>query len=123
MQPTTVSAMPKKGSRICALDDLPAVGGKEFIMPTEGKPLRLFILQHDHQVYAYINGCKHFTGTPLNPNGVGNFLHPNDATLIRCNVHGALYHITTGGCVQGECDGVGLDPVAIEIRDLQLFIG
>ncbi|MBF0126561.1 MAG: Rieske 2Fe-2S domain-containing protein [Magnetococcales bacterium] len=111
-----------ENTRICAVTDLPALGGKEFTLPTEDGPVRLVLLQHAGSVLAYINGCKHFTGTPLNPNGVGNFLHPQDPGLIRCGVHGALYHVATGACARGECDGAGLDPVLLEVREGAVFV-
>lgn len=113
----------KVGTRICTVADLPMTGGKEFKLPVNGTFLRLLVLQHANQVLAYINGCKHFIGTPLNPNGIGNFLHPTDPTLIRCGVHGALYHVATGACAHGECDGEGLDRVPLEVRDGQVLIG
>ncbi len=107
----------KKEMRICSLDELPAVGGVERVVETENGPLRLVLFRHEGGVVAYVNGCKHFTGTPLNPNGVGNFLHPKDSNLIRCGVHGALYRLANGACVEGECDGKGLDRVAVTVRD------
>ncbi|MEO5332068.1 MAG: Rieske 2Fe-2S domain-containing protein [Magnetococcus sp. YQC-5] len=114
---------PKRGTRVCAVADLPLLGGKEFILPTEGKPFRMMVFRHAGTILAYINGCKHFLGTPLNPNNLGNFLHPQDSSLIRCGVHGALYHLATGACAQGECDGVGLDGVPVHVREGEVFIG
>ncbi|MBF0296513.1 MAG: Rieske 2Fe-2S domain-containing protein [Magnetococcales bacterium] len=113
---------PSPAGRICALDDLPAQGGREYLLSGESGPLRLILLRHGDRVVAYVNGCKHFVGTPLNPNNIGNFLHPRDPSLIRCGVHGALYHVETGACAHGECDGQGLDPVAVTLRDGAVFL-
>lgn len=113
----------QEGTRLCSLDELPVVGGLERVVETEKGPLRLVLFRHEGGVVAYVNGCKHFVGTPLNPNGIGNFLHPKDSSLIRCGVHGALYRVATGACVEGECDGNGLDRVQVTINDGHVTTG
>ncbi len=110
-------AAPPRGFRLCNLDELPESGGKEIIFQEGKATLRLVVFQYRGRVIAYVNGCKHFVGTPLNPNRVGNFLHPDRPDLIRCGVHGALYRIEDGECVHGDCVGEFLDPVPVGIRD------
>jgi nitrite reductase/ring-hydroxylating ferredoxin subunit len=114
---------PDIGTIICAQSDIPQFGGKEFIIGSGKRPFRMFILRDYNEIKAYINGCTHFTGTPLNPNKVGNFLDANDQTLIYCGVHGSRFLISTGACVSGDCDGEGLQPVPINIKDGQITVG
>lgn len=116
-------AAPPVGMRLCGLDELPEVGGKEVIFQEGAARFRVVVLRHQGRVLAYVNGCKHFPGTPLNPNNVGNFLHPTDASLIRCGVHGALYRVESGECVRGDCIGEFLDPVPVTVRGDAVLIG
>ncbi|MBF0380742.1 MAG: Rieske 2Fe-2S domain-containing protein [Magnetococcales bacterium] len=114
---------PEIGTIVCLETDIPKVGGKEFIFGETKRPFRMFILRDGNDIKAYINGCSHFVGTPLNPNNVGNFLDANDPTLIYCGVHGSRFLLTTGACVSGDCEGEGLQPVPISVADGQIIIG
>ena len=114
---------PAPGTAICRLAALPEVGGREFIFQRQEKPFRLVVFQYFGKVFAYVNGCKHFSGTPLNPNNIGNFLDHDNPALIRCGVHGALFRVETGECIRGDCKGEFLDTVPVYGRDGQLFVG
>ena len=114
---------PTPGTPICRLAALPEVGGKEFVFQRQEKPFRLVVFRHQGQVFAYVNGCKHFSGTPLNPNNIGNFLDPKEPALIRCGVHGALFRLETGECIRGDCEGEFLDAVPVCVREGQLIVG
>ncbi|MBF0447844.1 MAG: Rieske 2Fe-2S domain-containing protein [Magnetococcales bacterium] len=114
---------PKPGFILCHQDELSESSGKEFIFHTENQTFRMMVFLVEGRSIAYINSCKHFHGTPLNPNGVGNFLHPENASLIRCGVHGATYALKTGACLSEDCEGESLDPVPTSIIEGQVVIG
>ncbi|MBF0443977.1 MAG: Rieske 2Fe-2S domain-containing protein [Magnetococcales bacterium] len=114
---------PVIGTIICVETDIPKIGGKAFSFGDGNKPFRMFIIRDGDELKAYINGCTHFTGTPLNPNEVGNFLDAKDPTLIYCGVHGSRFLLSTGACVSGDCDGEGLQAIPISVIDGQIMIG
>lgn len=111
---------PRPGTRVCRLDDLVDGIGTGFNFGDE-KPFRLFVVRKGLQVWGYVNACSHF-GVELNPGADHTFLNP-DGTAIRCQHHGALFAIEDGRCLRGECDGEGLTPVPVRIRDGHLEIG
>jgi len=114
---------PSPETIICLESDIPELGGKAFTMGLGKRPFSMFVLKDNGIIRAYINGCTHFTGTPLNPNKIGNFLDLNDSSLIYCGVHGSRFLVSTGACVFGDCDGEGLQPVPVLVRDGQVLIG
>ena len=97
---------------ICALDELADPGAKGFRMGEGDWPLRGFVVRHGAEVRAYVNYCPH-AGFPLNwsPDA---FL-ADEAPLIRCGMHGALFEIETGRCVSGPCVGRGLRPLPVHV--------
>lgn len=99
---------------ICALEELGDPGARGFTLGGGEWPLKGFVVRLGSAVRAYVNHCPH-AGFPLNwqPDG---FLAP-DMPLIRCVMHGALFEIETGDCVAGPCMGLGLQPLAIHVRD------
>ena len=69
--------------------------------------------------YAYQNLCKHLPVTlDLNDNSFFN----HDKTLIQCQMHGALYEISTGLCVGGPCEGARLRVLDAKETESQLII-
>ncbi|MBF0371063.1 MAG: Rieske 2Fe-2S domain-containing protein [Magnetococcales bacterium] len=114
---------PAPGTVLCSLDELPESGGKEFHFGKGKRPFRLFVLRHAGGIRGYVNACSHFPGTPLNPNNIGNFLDTHNPEQIYCGVHGSRFDIETGGCLSGDCDGDGLEPVPVEVMEGQLVIG
>ncbi|MBF0454462.1 MAG: Rieske 2Fe-2S domain-containing protein [Magnetococcales bacterium] len=128
MKPSPLSwsdhpASPSTGEVICAVSGLKEQGGQEFTFHKGEESFSLFVLKHQGHFFAYVNGCKHFVGTPLNPNKTGDFLHPNNPELIRCGVHGALFKIESGECVLGDCEGEFLDPIPLSIVAGNLVVG
>ncbi|MBF0357227.1 MAG: Rieske 2Fe-2S domain-containing protein [Magnetococcales bacterium] len=113
---------PDPGTIICFESAIPKVGGLEFTFGSGNKPFRGFLLKKDGEILAYLNACTHFTGTPLNPNGIGNFLDPKDPSLIYCGVHGSRFLAATGACVSGECDGEGLQPIPVKTEGGKVII-
>ena len=99
---------------ICRIDELADPGSRAFSIGAGEWPLRGFLVRSGAQVFAYVNRCPH-AGHPLN-------WHPHEfltreRALIQCASHGALFEIATGTCVAGPCNGNGLRPLPVELKD------
>lgn len=73
---------------------------------------RFFVVKKNGRCYAYRNNCPH-AGAPLNWN-LNEFL-TYDKEYLLCSLHGALFEIETGRCVDGPCKGDRLTAVPFEI--------
>ena len=105
--------------KICALDEIPAGGCKEFSLQHGEHELSCFLVHCEGQVTAYRNRCPH-TGAPLNWNP-DVFLNV-DGTRIQCDIHGAQFRIDDGHCLYGPCVGRALEPVAVVVRDGEIWV-
>lgn len=105
------------GFELC---DLGAIG-EGFEFGEEDKPFRMFVLRQGSKVRAYVNARAHF-GVPLDPGK-----DPTSVTAansrIMCQVHYAKYAIDDGRCLEGECDGKGLEPIPVVVRNGVVIIG
>ena len=97
---------------ICPLHELADPGAKGFTLGSGDWPLRGFVVRQGDCVRAYVNYCPH-AGFPLNwtPDG---FL-AQEAPLILCAMHGALFEIETGFCVSGPCAGRKLRALPVSV--------
>jgi len=79
----------------------------------------VFAVKKNGQFYVYENSCPHL-GIQLEwqPN---EFLD-DDASLIQCSTHGALFKIDSGECLSGPCAGQSLIAVDFTINDEKLII-
>ena len=66
------------------------------------------------RVSAFRNRCPH-AGYPLQ-RGDGRIVVQAGRFMI-CGAHGASFHLETGACAGGPCNGEGLERVAIAVRD------
>lgn len=81
----------------------------------EARPFRIFIVRtKDDAFVGYVNACPH-QGVWLNF-GAGEFFNA-DQTLLKCGRHGAQFEIETGVCVDGQCSGKSLEPIALAVVD------
>jgi nitrite reductase/ring-hydroxylating ferredoxin subunit len=99
---------------ICPLHELADPGARAFTLGEGEWPLRGFVVRRGGRVHAYVNHCPH-AGFPLNwrPD---QFLTP-DAQMILCVMHGARFEIESGRCVIGPCEGLGLQPLQVHVRN------
>ncbi|MEM8986094.1 MAG: Rieske (2Fe-2S) protein [Pseudomonadota bacterium] len=104
---------PPPGARLCALDDIPAPGAKEFDFKDGQKWFAMFVVRDAGDVRGYVNICPH-AGRPLNY-GPDAFLTP-DKTHILCAAHGAVFQIDDGMCIAGPCLGRRLIPFPVSIK-------
>ena len=105
--------MTAPGEWRCDVGELPPGRTARFRLACRGHAVHGFALNHEGQVYAYVNSCPH-VGTPLDlwPN---EFLAEDGRTLV-CATHGALFEADTGFCIGGPCAGDSLTPLAVRIE-------
>jgi nitrite reductase/ring-hydroxylating ferredoxin subunit len=105
---------------ICRLSEIPDPGAKEFTLG-EGEEARDgFVVHRGGAVHAYVNSCPH-TGAPLNW-APGRFLTKR-GDLIMCGVHGAIFRIDDGFCLEGPCKGRELHPLPVRVEDGWVIVG
>jgi nitrite reductase/ring-hydroxylating ferredoxin subunit len=67
----------------------------------------------------YVNACPHL-GVPLDW-APDRFLS-SDGKHIVCSMHGALFEIETGLCLQGPCAGDHLEVVPFTVQDGEILV-
>lgn len=108
-----------KSTTICTLE-LPGELEARGTDPSPGdERKRFFAVRKNGRYYAYRNNCPH-AGAPLNWN-TNQFLTYDNQFLL-CSLHGAIFEIETGHCVDGPCKGERLTPAPFEIVDGRIVI-
>jgi len=101
-------------SPLCQRDDIEDGGSIGLTAEVGGVPTSLIVVRQGADVFIYTNVCPHI-GAPLDFEP-GRFLNL-ERDLIQCAIHGALFRIDDGHCVQGPCAGKHLTPVTSEVRE------
>ena len=104
---------------LCHLDDIENGGSIGLIAKINDLRTALLIVRQNDQAFVYVNVCPH-TGAPLDfePGQFMNFDH----SFIMCAMHGAIFRIEDGFCIQGPCVGKSLTPIASEVRERQVWL-
>ena len=110
---------PSRGTVLCALEAI-GPGGREFVFGSGIAAFRLFVVRHADSARAYVNKCSHYS-LPLN-HRPDEFL-TRDGARIMCRQHLAIFAIDDGACLGGACEGRGLQPIPIELRDGMIVVG
>ena len=99
---------------VCRLEEVADPGACEFSCMIRGRPRDGFVVHKGGRVYGYLNVCPH-AAQPLNwkPNA---FL-TKAGDRIMCSVHGSVFAIETGMCIEGACPGRSLTPLRASIRE------
>ena len=97
---------------LCKLSDLEHTGSKGVTIEHMGAPTPMFVVKKDESVFAYLNNCPH-AGAPLEWKE-DVFLN-DEGEYIVCGMHGALFEIENGLCVDGPCFNDSLTPVAVSV--------
>ncbi len=102
---------------LCRLDEIEDPGSRGFEDVADEAPL--FVVRRGGEVFAYRNVCPHY-GAPLDwkPDA---FL-TRDRRLILCSMHGALFDIASGLCVEGPCPGQALNAVPVAVRGGKVYL-
>ncbi|MBN4053503.1 Rieske 2Fe-2S domain-containing protein [Haliea sp. AH-315-K21] len=103
---------------VCSVDSIPEGESRGFII--NEADVEIFGVKKCGEIYFYQNCCPHYGTTPLNwePN---DFLS-KDGNLIQCCSHGALFAIENGECLQGPCQGRGLQAIDYEVKEGNIWI-
>jgi nitrite reductase/ring-hydroxylating ferredoxin subunit len=110
---------------ICSADSIGRGDARAFSLSRvmedgEARPFPIFVVQTESGAYVgYVNTCPH-QNTWLNI-GDGTFFS-NDKTQLRCGRHKATFEIDTGLCVEGDCKGQSLEPIALAVIDGDLCL-
>ena len=105
---------------ICASDDIERGGARAFSLSRidvsgESRPFPIVVIRtHDNAYVGYVNACPH-DGVWLNI-GSGDFF-TQDRAFLKCGRHGATFEIDSGLCIDGPCNGKGLQPIALAVVD------
>ena len=83
--------------------------------------LNIILIKFNDTIKAFHNKCSHF-GVPLNVLPDYKFFSEDHRSLV-CQVHYAKYSPEDGQCQQGDCDGNGLEKVAITIINDKVILG
>ncbi len=111
-------AVPKR--LICSGEELVEGGrGVRFDIDRHGVSEPCFVVRHRGVPRAFVNRCGHM---PVELDWQrGEFFDSSGLYLI-CATHGALYAPEDGRCLQGRCNGKGLQPLAVCEIDGQILL-
>lgn len=102
------------GERICPLTALPERASRGH-GPCAGKQAAsVFVVRVGDRVYGYRNACPH-TGAPMEWQ-THRFLDLSGQYIVY-GVHGAVFRIEDGYCLEGPCRRSYLQPVPVAVRD------
>ncbi len=105
--------------KLCELDDIGEMEARGFVGRVDGKQRNIFAVRKAGNYYVYLNQCPH--NGSLIDHIQGKFFNV-DGTLLRCGMHGALFEIEDGNCIDGPCSGKSLTPVLSQAREDGLYI-
>jgi nitrite reductase/ring-hydroxylating ferredoxin subunit len=117
---------PPPGTELCRVADLTPGTAKVFPFGSGAARHEIFVLRPPLEapgpagLVAYLNDCPH-AHAPLDWTP-GHFLDAERKHLL-CTMHGALFRIHDGLCIDGPCPGLSLTPVPITVEDGIVRIG
>ena len=105
---------------VCRFEDLEPRDARGFDMDASEGSRTGFVVREGDAVFAYLNVCPH-AGHRLNWKPHAFLTRQRDR--IMCSVHGAIFDMATGVCVEGPCPGRALTAlrVAVEAGDVVVF--
>lgn len=106
-------------SRVLGPASAIADGASKSYRPAKGGFTGLFGVRQGEKVAIYLNACPHL-GVPLDW-APDKFLSTDGAHIV-CSMHGAVFDIATGVCLQGPCAGDRLEAVRFTIVDGEIVV-
>jgi len=98
---------------VARVDELAPGQTKKFMLMVDGREEECFVVNHNGELYAYVNRCCH---VPMTMDWVDNQFMTEDKQFIQCATHGACYLPDTGECVSGPPFGEFLIRVSIAVE-------
>jgi nitrite reductase/ring-hydroxylating ferredoxin subunit len=105
--------------KLCKLDDIPDGEARGFCVEGPNLAQRLMIIRQGATALGYVDYCPH-TGSRLDP-GRNTFMN-DDGKHLRCSIHGALFRIQSGECIDGPCFGDKLHPCPVSIKNGEIYL-
>lgn len=94
--------------------------GREYVFGRGIGAFRMFVVRQGDGARAFVNMCPHYS-LPLN-HRADQFL-TRSGDRIMCRQHLALFAIDDGRCLDGACEGEGLQPIPIRIDGELMVVG
>lgn len=110
---------PTREQDIAGIDDLNAGESLTFTIDCHGHRVAAFLINHDGQIHAYVNRCRH---VPITLDWAENRFFTEDGRYILCANHGAYYEPTTGECVAGPPCGQSLFRVPLRVENGRILV-
>jgi len=98
---------------LCGLDEIEDGAARGFAVEGPGFAQRIVVVRRGGTVHGYVNSCPHaLSRLDYTP---GDFLD-DDSRHLYCAVHGAVFRVEDGVCIEGPCIGEAL-PAARVVLD------
>ena len=98
---------------LCRLDEVPESSAKLATARVGERTFEVIVVRRGPAAWAFANRCPHFSvGLDAQP-GV---LHLYRGALVMCAHHSAMFRLDDGMCIDGPCEGHGLDPVPVRVE-------
>jgi len=107
-----------EGSRIAAVDEIPAGSSLLFTVRDGFDTEEAILLRVADGVVALQNYCPHWTDVRLD-SGSGATLRDDE---LVCEKHGATFETATGDCTYGPCEGATIEQLDVAVRDGEVFL-
>ena len=105
------SHAPAPGTELGPFDAIPDGQGREYTFGPAHDAFSMFVVRRGAAAFGYVNVCPHFS---LKLNYKRDQFTTRDGEIM-CSMHYALFRLDDGMCLEGACEGRGLDPVPIEV--------
>jgi nitrite reductase/ring-hydroxylating ferredoxin subunit len=90
-----------------------------FAFERKGQPLSGFVLEHEGNLFAYVNRCPHVTLSLDLGDGI---VMTESKKFIECQVHGAQFLPESGECFWGPARGHSLEALPVKRQGLHAAI-
>lgn len=101
---------------LCRIDSIPDGSARGFGLDADTP---ILVVRRGESALAYINRCPHI-GVQLN--WLPDQFMSLDKLYLQCSMHGALFRIEDGLCIQGPCTGRSLEPLPTVIDRGQITV-
>lgn len=108
------------GVRLGPLEQVRDGAARNYVLQLRAGRFHGFVVRRGAEVFGYVDRCPHM-GLPLTQQ-LDEYLTPHGAH-ITCSWHGALFHVESGNCLGGPCNGQRLTRWPVAVIDGVLVTG